>query len=176
MSVLTAYATLTGTNREQLAFRLYWVAREYARYTVTKPGRLARLNLSSDEARSMAGALDDAMRILVDQDPTLSRPALAEAVRRAENRWEQVRADLRRSGTTWPDLRPASVYRQTEPPDGREAEPIRRLTLVRDSRTVDASRLAEVPLAAAAQTRSTGRRTTGSRHADNRMAEKATAR
>jgi len=176
MSVLTAYATLTGTNREQLAFRLYWIAREYARSTVTKPGRPARLDVRSDEARSMAGALDDAIRILVDQDPVLSRPALAEAVRRAENRWEKVRADLRRSGTTWADLRPYPANRQAEPPGEREAEPVRRLTLVHDSRTVEASRYAETHLTPAAETGAGGRRTAGPRLSDNRIAEKATVR
>ena len=86
MSVLTAYATLTGTNREQLSLRLSWVAQEYMRSTVTKPGRPARLNAFSDEAQSVAYALEDAARILVDRPAADSRTALAEAVRRAEDR------------------------------------------------------------------------------------------
>lgn len=176
MSVVTAYATLTGTNREQLAFRLYWVKREYSRLTVGKPGRPARLDTRSDEARSLAAALDEAMEILFDEDTVLSRPALADAVRRAERRWEKVRDELRRLGPTWAETRPNSVYPQITPQRGRVHEPVRRLTLVHDSRTAEAPRVAETRLTPSTDPRGTGRRTAGRRQADNRWAEKAAAR
>jgi hypothetical protein len=173
MSVLTAYATLTGTNPEQLSFRLSWLARQYLGSIVPKPGRPARLDAYSDEAQFMADALDDAARILVECDPAVSRTALVEAVRRAEARWQKVQTQLSRGGTTWADLRPP-------PGPDRPAARVptgdapRRLTLVHDSATVEAARAAD---ARVTQARRLENRAAAQRRANrNRLAEKAAAR
>ncbi|MBL7552399.1 hypothetical protein I6A60_31730 [Frankia sp. AgB1.9] len=176
--MLTVYATLTGTNRDQLSTRLSWLARQYLRYTATKPGQPARLDAFSDEARSMAGALGDAVRILVDRDQATSRTALVVAVRRAEDSWQKVQVDLHRSGTTWADLRVRPGYRRDLPVQRvTGGETPQRLTLVHDSRTVEADRLAAARLAQAraAAGRATDAPTPGRGGSDSRIAEKVTA-
>ncbi|WP_157488814.1 hypothetical protein [Pseudofrankia sp. DC12] len=177
MSMLTAYATLTGTNREQLHSRLSWLARQYLRYTVTKPGRPARLDAFSDEARSVADALGAAARIMAERDQAASRTALVLAVRRAEDSWQKVQVDLHRAGTTWADLRVRPGYRREYPVHVTSGERPQRLTLVHDSRTVEAARLAEARLAQAraAAGRATEPPITGRSGSDSRIAEKVTA-
>ncbi|WP_041258689.1 hypothetical protein [Pseudofrankia inefficax] len=173
--MLTVYATLTGTNRDQLYTRLSWLTRQYLRYTAAKPGQPARLDAFSDEARSMAGALGDAVRILVDRDQENSRTALVGAVRRAEDSWQKVQIDLHRSGTTWADLRVRPGYRRDLPVQRvTGGETPQRLTLVHDSRTVEATRRAEARLAQsrAAAGRVPDAPATGRGGSDSRIAEK----
>lgn len=171
MSVLTVYATLTGTNREQLSIRLSWLARQYVRYTVTKPGRPARLDAFSEEAQSVADALDDAVRLLVDEHTAARRAELVHAVRLAEDRWQKVQVDLHRAGTTWADLRARPGY-QRELPTQRatSSTPRRHLTLVPDRPSTDAGLAASQ----AADKPATGRSGPISRMVDNITAGPAT--
>jgi hypothetical protein len=150
MSVLTAYATLIGSNRDQLSIRLSWLARDYLRHIVTKPGLPARLDACSVEALWVAEAVENAVRLLVAQDEKISRAALADAVRNAEARWQKVRVDLRRGRTTYVDWRFEHTYRpeiQLRPADAQIgpalAGGVPRLTLVRDRSTIESTRLDE---------------------------------
>jgi hypothetical protein len=152
--MLTVYATLTGTNRQQLSVRLSWLARQYARYTVTKPGRPARLDAFSEEAQFVADALVNAARILVDDNAVARRAELVHAVRRAEDRWQKVQVDLHRAGTTWADLRPRLTYQQDLPTQRTAGStPRRHLTLVPDRPTAETTRLAETRAEQARPTR-----------------------
>jgi hypothetical protein len=88
------YATTTGTNPRQLRFRLDWLTRQYFRSLTSRPGCPARLDVSSDQARELAGVLEDAWRLLLQE--RTSRSAAAVAVRHAEELWHRLFADLAR--------------------------------------------------------------------------------
>jgi hypothetical protein len=78
---------------ERLCARMTWLAREFIRAAVPRPGRPARIDLSDPDTRYFLDAFTAAADILVDQDQHLRPVRLTAAVREAERRWSLLRKE-----------------------------------------------------------------------------------
>jgi len=102
--------TIAGRNRQQLDFRLFCVTRDFLAYAVARPGRPSRLDPFGARAGWVIDALTAASRARVhDADGEDCLGELTDAVRLAEERWQQVRREMRLEATVRADLRPSPV-------------------------------------------------------------------